>query len=118
MGNNGPMSEVPLGPVGGAGDPVVRPAGGQAVLERPLEQSQAQTPWQVVVWDDPVNLMSYVTHVFMTYFKFSRSRSEHLMMLVHNEGRATVATGEREEMERHVVALHGYGLLATLEEPS
>lgn len=88
------------------------------MLERPADQSQAQTPWQVVVWDDPVNLMSYVTHVFMTYFRFTRARSEQLMMQVHNEGRATVASGEREQMEHHVVALHGYGLQATLEEPS
>lgn len=97
-------------------EPVVRPAGGQAVAPRPVESEQTQTPWSVVVWDDPVNLMSYVSHVFEVYFHYSRSKSEQLMLQVHNEGKAVVATGERELMERHVVAMHGYGLLATLEE--
>lgn len=68
------------------------------------------------MWDDPVNLMSYVTHVFVTYFKFTKAIAESLMLQVHNEGKATVASGDREQMERHVVALHGYGLLATLEQ--
>lgn len=71
-------------------------------------------PWQTVVWDDPVNLMSYVTYVFQQYFGFTRDRAEELMMRVHTEGSAVVATGNREAMERHVVAMHGYGLNATL----
>lgn len=71
-------------------------------------------PWQTVVWDDPVNLMSYVTYVFCSYFGFTREKSEQLMMRVHTEGSAVVATGNREAMERHVTALHGYGLNATL----
>ena len=96
--------------------PAVRPAGGQAVESRPAESEQAQTPWAVVVWDDPVNLMSYVSHVFQVHFHYSKEKSEQLMLQVHNEGKAIVATGERELMERHVVAMHGYGLLATLEE--
>ena len=72
-------------------------------------------PWQTVVWNDPVNLMSYVTHVFVTYFRFERAKAERLMLQVHHEGRAAVAFGTREEMEQHVNALHGYGLWATLE---
>ncbi len=72
------------------------------------------TPWNAVVWDDPVNLMTYVSWVFRSYFGFSRARAEELMLQVHNAGRAVVSTGSREEMERHVVAMHGYGLLATL----
>ena len=72
------------------------------------------TPWITIVWNDPVNLMSYVTYVFQSYFGFSRREAKRLMMLVHNEGRAVVATGTREEMERHVEAMHEYGLWATL----
>ena len=74
--------------------------------------------WQTIVWDDPVNLMSYVTHVFVTYFKFARPKAERLMMQVHRQGRAVVASGTREEMEQHVNALHAYGLWATLEKQS
>ena len=72
-------------------------------------------PWQTVVWDDPVNLMSYVTHVFVTYFGFGATKANKLMMRVHTEGKAVVSTGTREEMERDVDAMHGYGLWATLE---
>lgn len=72
------------------------------------------SPWITIVWNDPVNLMSYVTYVFQSYFGFSRREAKRLMMLVHNEGRAVVATGTREEMERHVEAMHEYGLWATL----
>ncbi|WP_158863507.1 ATP-dependent Clp protease adapter ClpS [Leifsonia sp. AG29] len=71
-------------------------------------------PWVTIVWNDPVNLMSYVTYVFQTYFGYPRPEAERLMMLVHTEGRAVVATGTREEMERHVEAMHDYGLWATL----
>ncbi|MEV8215019.1 ATP-dependent Clp protease adapter ClpS [Leifsonia sp. NPDC077715] len=72
------------------------------------------SPWVTIVWNDPVNLMSYVTYVFQTYFGFPLREAERLMMLVHTEGRAVVATGTREEMERHVEAMHDYGLWATL----
>lgn len=71
-------------------------------------------PWMTVVWNDPVNLMSYVVYVFRTYFGFSREKAERLMLQVHNEGRAVVATGNREEMERHVEAMHEFGLWATI----
>lgn len=71
-------------------------------------------PWQTVVWDDPVNLMTYVSYVFRSYFGFSRADADRLMLQVHHEGRAIVATGNREAMERHVQALHGYGLQATV----
>jgi ATP-dependent Clp protease adaptor protein ClpS len=73
-------------------------------------------PWTLVVWDDPVNLMTYVTWVFTTYFDFSKPKAERLMLQVHTEGRAAVASGSREEMERHVEAMHGYGLQATLQQ--
>ena len=71
-------------------------------------------PWITIVWDDPVNLMSYVTYVFMTLFSYSKERANELMLQVHNEGRAIVASGRREEMERDVQRLHEYGLWATL----
>jgi len=84
---------------------------GSVGLEERLELG---APWVTIVWNDPVNLMSYVTHVFRTYFGYPRREAERLMMLVHTEGRAVVATGTREEMERHVEAMHDYGLWATL----
>ena len=73
-------------------------------------------PWQTVVWDDPVNLMSYVTHVFREYFGLPRPEAERLMLAVHNEGRAVVAEGPREQMELHVQAMHDYGLWATVRQ--
>lgn len=78
------------------------------------DQLRLGSPWVLIVWDDPVNLMTYVTWVFRTYFGFPKAEAERLMLLVHNEGSAVVATGTREEMERHVEAMHRYGLLATL----
>ena len=74
----------------------------------------AETPWQTVVWNDPVNLMSYVIHVFRSYFGFSAERAESLMLAVHHEGHAVVAEGAREQMELHVHAMHDYGLSATV----
>ena len=71
-------------------------------------------PWITIVWDDPVNLMSYVAYVFRSYFGVSAEQAERLMLQVHNNGKAVVATGNREAMERHVGAMHGYGLWATL----
>jgi ATP-dependent Clp protease adaptor protein ClpS len=73
-------------------------------------------PWVTIVWDDPVNLMSYVTFVFSEYFRYPRSKAQRLMMQVHTEGKAVVATGSREEMERDVQAMHSYGLWATLQK--
>jgi ATP-dependent Clp protease adaptor protein ClpS len=85
-------------------------------LERPEvdEVVSADTPWITIVWNDPVNLMSYVTYVFMTYFHYSREKAEKLMMQVHEDGRSVVSAGSREEMERDVTAMHSYGLWATL----
>jgi len=78
-------------------------------------RASVQLPWRTVVWDDPVNLMTYVSYVFRSYFGFPRAEAERLMLLVHTEGRAVVATGNREAMERHAQAMHGYGLQATVE---
>ena len=79
----------------------------------PLELSDR--PWTTIVWNDPVNLMSYVSYVFQTYFGYPRSKAEKLMMDVHQRGKAAVSNGSREEMERDVAAMHGYGLWATLQ---
>ncbi|WP_141396652.1 ATP-dependent Clp protease adapter ClpS [Microbacterium gorillae] len=73
-------------------------------------------PWQTVVWDDPVNLMSYVVRVFRTYFGYSRERATELMLQVHQGGRAVVAEGPREQMELHAGAMHDYGLQATVRK--
>ena len=71
-------------------------------------------PWITVVWNDPINLMTYVTYVFQTYFGYNKEKAEALMLDVHNKGKAVVSAGSREEMERDVAALHGYGLWATM----
>lgn len=73
-------------------------------------------PWTLIVWNDPVNLMSYVAFVFRTYFGYDEEKSTRLMLQVHHDGKAAVASGSREEMERHVQAMHEYGLWATLEK--
>ena len=73
------------------------------------------TPWVTIVWDDPVNLMTYVTYVLMELFAYPREKAHELMMKVHTEGKAVVSTGSREEMEHDVARLHEYGLWATLQ---
>lgn len=89
----------------------------------PVEIEEADTeslvvpdkPWVTIVWNDPVNLMSYVAFVFQKHFGYSREKSTELMMDVHQLGRAAVSNGTREEMERDVEAMHGYGLWATMQ---
>lgn len=80
-----------------------------------VERTELDLPWMTVVWNDPVNLMSYVSMIFRTYFGVDRLRAEALMLQVHNDGWAVVANGSREEMERHVEAMHDYGLWATVQ---
>ncbi|MCO7239954.1 MULTISPECIES: ATP-dependent Clp protease adapter ClpS [unclassified Aeromicrobium] len=75
-----------------------------------------QDPWVTIVWNDPVNLMSYVSYVFRTYFGYTEEKATELMLAVHHEGRAVVSSGSREQMERHVQAMHEYGLWATLQK--
>ncbi|MDJ0959260.1 MAG: ATP-dependent Clp protease adapter ClpS [Acidimicrobiia bacterium] len=72
-------------------------------------------PWNVIVWNDPVNLMTYVVWVFRKLFGFSEQRATELMLDVHHRGRATVASGPREQAEVHATRLHQHGLWATLE---
>lgn len=94
-------------------------AHGTGVLD-PLEQLDEQGaidgPWRTVVWNDPVNLMSYVVHVFRTYFGYELPVATGLMHRVHEDGRAVVSRGSREQAESDVQAMHSYGLRATLEE--
>ncbi len=70
--------------------------------------------WNIVVWDDPVNLMAYVVYVFQRVFGYNRSLANKLMLEVHNEGKSLVASEAREPAELHVLQLHQYGLQATL----
>jgi ATP-dependent Clp protease adaptor protein ClpS len=86
-------------------------------LERPGvgEQPDADVPWIVIVWNDPINLMTYVTWVFQKLFGYPRQRAESLMWDVHTKGKAVVANGTREECETNVARLHAYGLWATLQ---
>jgi ATP-dependent Clp protease adaptor protein ClpS len=75
-------------------------------------------PWIVIVWNDPVNLMSYVVFVFQKLFGYSREKATRLMMQVHHDGRAVVSDGTREKAEADVSRLHAHGLWATMEHPS
>lgn len=72
-------------------------------------------PWQVVVWNDPVNTMSYVVFVFRKLFGYDEPKATELMLQVHNEGRATVSDGPREKAEVDCYRLHSHGLWATME---
>jgi ATP-dependent Clp protease adaptor protein ClpS len=80
------------------------------------EALETDKPWVTIVWNDPVNLMSYVTYVFQEYFRYPKAKATELMLDVHQKGRAVVSNGTREEMERDVEAMHGYGLWATLQK--
>lgn len=72
-------------------------------------------PWVVIVWNDPINLMSYVTYVLQKLFGYPREEAHRLMMKVHTEGRAVVATDSKERCEGHVRRLHEHGLWATMQ---
>jgi ATP-dependent Clp protease adaptor protein ClpS len=74
----------------------------------------SDTPWITIVWNDPVNLMNYVTYVFQRVFGYPKPKAEKLMLDVHHKGKAVVAAGARESMERNAETLHGYGLWATV----
>lgn len=92
------------------------PAGDTATLEREETQTAVDKPWNVIVWNDPVNLMSYVAYVFRRHFGYSEAHAQKLMLEVHHHGRSAVASGSKEEAERHVQAMHSYGLWATMEQ--
>jgi ATP-dependent Clp protease adaptor protein ClpS len=79
------------------------------------EVPEADRPWVTIVWNDPVNLMSYVTWVFQKLFGYSRDKAELLMLDVHHKGKAIVTSGARERMEYDASRLHTYGLWATVD---
>lgn len=76
----------------------------------------AASPWSVVVWDDPVNTMEYVEYVFQSYFNYSRKRARALMLQVHRSGQAVVSEGSREKAETDLMAMHSFGLQATVRQ--
>ena len=88
----------------------------------PVESQQVEVvtsenpPWMCIVWDDPVNLMSYVTYVFHTILGYDKKRAHELMMQVHTEGKAVVSTGEKDKVEGDVKKLHTAGLWATMQQ--
>ena len=86
---------------------VERPAG-----DRTVEPDRV---WLVIVWNDPINLMSYVTYVFQKLFGYSREKAQRLMLQVHNEGKAVVSSGAREKAEFDTARLHAHGLWATMQ---
>ena len=94
------------------------------VVEAPVEVQEPSSedvplderPWVVIVWNDPINLMSYVTLVLQQLFGYSRSRATRLMLQVHHEGKAAVSTGTREKAELDVSRLHAHGLWATMQQ--
>ena len=73
------------------------------------------TPWVTIVWNDPINLMTYVTYVFQKVFGYAKSKAEKLMLDVHHKGKAAVSSGNREQAETDVSRLHAHGLWATME---
>jgi len=97
--------------------PTVTPDTIERVSEDVREEESVATdrPWVTIVWDDPINLMSYVTYVFQKLFGFPKPKAEKLMLDVHRTGKAVVTAGTREEMERDVTRLHSAGLWATLQ---
>jgi ATP-dependent Clp protease adaptor protein ClpS len=91
---------------------------GAPTIEKETDTEEAlDLPWQVVVHNDPVNLMSYVTMVFQRVFGYPRDKAEKHMLEVHHKGRSILWSGMREPAELYVQQLHGYLLLATLEKP-
>lgn len=110
--NDRPIPTSPPGRAASPGDPHRTD-----VLPEPVTEARVglDRPWKVIVWDDPVNLMSYVVYVFQRLFGFSAEVANAKMLEVHNEGRSVVTSEARERAEFFVGRLHAYGLQATLE---
>ncbi|MEP6462528.1 MAG: ATP-dependent Clp protease adapter ClpS [Frankiaceae bacterium] len=87
-------------------------------MERPevADDIRVEKPWITIVWNDPINLMSYVAFIFQKLFGHSREKAHKLMLDVHHKGRAVVSSGSREQMEHDVARLHAHGLWATLQQ--
>ncbi len=118
------MTTTAQPPKAAAGSPVATAEPGTAVAEPdtaiadPATEISPDRPWITIVWDDPINLMSYVTHVFMTVFGYPKPKATALMLDVHEKGKAVVSTGPRERMEMDASRLHGFGLWATVSHDS
>ncbi|APT85351.1 Clp protease ClpS [Corynebacterium aquilae DSM 44791] len=96
------------------GSPMATP---DVVEDVAVEVTTAENlPWLCIVWDDPVNLMSYVTYVFHTVLGYDKKRAQELMMKVHVEGKAVVSSGEKDKVEADVKKLHTAGLWATMQQ--
>jgi ATP-dependent Clp protease adaptor protein ClpS len=95
----------------------VAPAEAEVEVEEPAagDDVEQDRPWIVIVWNDPVNLMSYVTLVFRKLFGYTEAHATRLMLQVHHEGKAVVSSGTREKAELDVARLHAYGLWATMQ---
>lgn len=87
-----------------------------SVQEDRLEDQEIDHPWVVIVWNDPINLMTYVTFVLQQIFGYSKEKATKLMLQIHNEGKATVSSGSKLEAERNVTKLHSFGLWATMQQ--
>jgi ATP-dependent Clp protease adaptor protein ClpS len=87
-------------------------------VEQPREDDvpEQDRPWVVIVWNDPINLMSYVTLVFRKLFGYTEAHATKLMLQVHYEGKSVVSSGSREKSELDVARLHAYGLWATMQQ--
>ncbi len=89
----------------------------ETIVEEPVDADEVvpDLPWIVIVWNDPINLMSYVVHVFQKLFGYSKEKATSLMLDVHHKGRAVVSNGTREKAEMDVFRLHEHGLWATMQ---
>ena len=105
-----------LGYPGAHGHASADPAGDPRGTRQARPREATDSPWVTIVWDDPVNLMTYVTYVFQKLFGYSEPHATKLMMQVHNEGKAVVSAGSRESMEVDVTKLHAAGLWATMQQ--
>jgi ATP-dependent Clp protease adaptor protein ClpS len=87
-------------------------------LDEPTGDVVVETdePWIVIVWNDPINLMQYVTYVFQKLFGYSKEKAHKLMLDVHLKGKAVVSSGPREKAELDVFRLHEHGLWATMQQ--
>ena len=94
----------------------VAPAEVEVEQPQDVEDFELDRPWIVIVWNDPINLMSYVTLVFQKLFGYSKEKATQLMLQVHNEGKAVVSSGTREKAEHDVSRLHAHGLWATMRQ--
>ena len=97
---------------------VVSAAPAEVEVPRSADIPVSDKPWVTIVWNDPVNLMSYVTYVFQKLFGYNRDHATKLMLDVHHKGKAIVSSGSKDKVEGDVAKLHAMGLWATMEQPS